>query len=95
MFVGDLRQLTISIRSSTGSASRYTFVGSNEDGFQAALSTPSPTIPNGNWSIVTVLTAQGLYAFDPMVGFRWLNCYRDSISVSASSNCTIVLAGRT
>lgn len=94
-FVGDLRQLTISIVSSTGSASRYTVVGTNDDGLRSALGTPSPLVPSGGWSIATVLTGQGLYAFDPTVGFRWINVYRDAVSVSAASNCTITLAGRT
>ena len=92
-FVGDFQQLSVSIQSSTGSASRYTILGTNLDGFQSTLSSANPTIPANGWSIVTVLTAQGLYSVD--VGFRWVNAVRDAISVSAASNCTIVFAGRT
>jgi len=94
-FVGDLRQLTISIQTSTASASRFTFVGTNDDGFQAALGTPSMLVPNANWSIVTVLTNQGLVVFDPAPGFRWINGFRPDYGVSATSNVTVTLAGRT
>lgn len=93
-YVGDLRQLTISIQTSTASASRFTFVGTNDDGFQAPLGTPSMLVPSGNWSIVTVLTSQGLVIFDPAPGFRWINGFRPDFGVSASSNVTVTLAGR-
>lgn len=94
-FTGDFRQLTVSIRSSTASASRYTFIGTNDDGFAAVLGTPLQTVPSGGWSILTTVTAQGLYTFDPTAGFRWINVFRDTISVSASSNVTVTFAGRT
>lgn len=92
--VADFHYLTVSVESSTASASRYTIVGSNQDGFQRALTTPSPTVPQNGWSIVTALTTQGIYGFD-VLGFRWVNVYRDAISVSAASNASIILAART
>lgn len=89
-FIGDLRQLTLSIESQTNSASIYTLVGTNADGLQSALPTPSQTL-NGPWSIITALTAQGMYAFDPgALGYRWLNAFRPS-----ASSITMILAGRT
>lgn len=88
--VQDAATLTISIQSSTGSASRYTVVGTNDDGLQSALGTPSQTAPAGGWSVVTTITSAGVYTIDP--GVRWLNVFRDTISVSASSNVTVTLA---
>lgn len=89
-YVGDAATITVSIQSSTGSASRYTILGSNADGFTAALGTPSQTVPAGGWSIVTALTAQGVYTIDP--GLRWLTSVRTVIDTSASSNVTIIFA---
>lgn len=87
-FVGDFRQLTLSIESQTNAASRYTVIGTNDDGFREALGTPLQTAPTDGWSIVTVLTAQGVYSVDP--GLRWLNVFRPS-----ASSATVVLNGRT
>lgn len=84
VFIGDFRQMSLSIESSTASASRYTFQGSNAEGFQAA-------IREAEWSSLTVITTQGLQTVDP--GLRWLRCDRDDISVSAASNTTISLNG--
>ena len=84
VFVGDFRQLALSIESSTGSASRYTLYGSLENGFNASLRAAS-------FSAVTAVTAAGDYTLDP--GLRWVYAQRDTISVSASSNATITLAG--
>lgn len=92
-YVGDAELITISIQSSHASASRYTVVGTNQDGFQAALTTPSMLVPANNWSIVTAIVGQGLFKID--AGMRWLNCFRDAIQVSASSNATITFATRT
>lgn len=87
-FVGDAATISISIVSSTGSASRYTILGTNDDGFQSALGTPSQTVPAGGWSIVTVLTSQGVYTVDS--GLRWINSCRTVIDTSAASNVTII-----
>jgi hypothetical protein len=87
-YVGDAATLTVSIQSSTGSASRYTILGSNGDGFQSALGTPSQTVPAGGWSIITTITSQGLYTID--TGFRWINSVRTVIDTSAASNVTIL-----
>lgn len=88
-YVGDVRQLTLSIETQTNSASRYTVIGTNDDGFASALDTPSQTVPSGGWSVLTTVTQQGVYAFDP-VGVRWLNVFRPS-----ASSATATLAGRT
>lgn len=92
-WAGDYDAITISIQSSTASASRYTILGTNLDGFQSTLSSANPTIPAGGWSIVTTITSQGIYTIDP--GVRWLMPVRDNVSVSASSNATFVFEGRT
>lgn len=80
VFVGDCRLLSVSIQSSTGSASNITIQLSNDDGFKAA-----PAF----WSTVTVLPNQGIYAIDP--GARWVRAERANIAVSAASNCTVTL----
>ena len=92
--VADFDKLTVSIQSSTASASRYTIIGTNDDGLQSALGTPLQTAPSAGWSIVTAITAQGIYGFD-VTGLRWINVFRDGISVSAASNVTVALAART
>lgn len=84
VFVGDFRFMSISVESSTGSASRYTVQISDADGFGTA-------IREGEWSTGTVLTSQGVQTVDP--GIRWVRVQRDTISLSASSNATIRLAG--
>lgn len=90
-YAGDFARLTISVQTSTASASRFTVVGTNLDGFQAALPNPSQTIPANNWSVVTVITVQGVYTIDP--GVRWLNVFRPDFGVSATSNTTITATG--
>lgn len=91
-YTGDFNEISVSIQSSTASASRYTIVGTNADGFQSALGTPSPTVPSGGWSILTTLVSEGMYTVAP--GARWITAYRDNVSVSASSNVTVTFAGR-
>lgn len=78
--IADFRQLAVSIETQTNSASRYTVIGTNDHGLNEALGTPSQTIPNDGWSILTTIVAQGIYTFDPMPGFRWLNVFRPSAS---------------
>lgn len=92
MLIADYRQLSVSIQSSTASASRFTFVGTNDNGLSSALGTPSQTVPSGGWSIITTITNEGMYVLD--TGFRWINAFRPGIAVSASSNVTITLQGR-
>lgn len=87
-FVGDAGTLSVSVQSSHSSAgSRWTLVGSNDDGFTAALGTPSYASAQNGWSVVTTLTQAGLYTID--CGFRWITSFRSNIEVSASSNVTI------
>lgn len=87
--VADLRTLSLSIQTQTNSASQFTVIGTNDDGLQSALGTPLQTAPANGWSIVTTISAQGLYAFDP-IGFRWINIFRPS-----ASSATCVWQGRT
>lgn len=81
-FVGDARLLTLSIESSTASASRWTISGSNADGMQAA-------IPEASWSVLTTLLGRGLYTIDP--GARWLRAEQPNFSLSATSANTLTL----
>ena len=91
-YTGDFNEISVSIQSSTASASRYTIIGTNADGFQSALGTPSQTVPAGGWSILTTLLGEGMYTVAP--GARWITAFRDTISVSANSNVTMTFAGR-
>lgn len=89
--VTDLRQLSLSIQSQTNTASQFTLIGSNDDGLRVALGTPLQTAPANGWSIITVLTSQGQYTFDPgALGFRWVNIFRPS-----ASSVTATFNGRT
>jgi hypothetical protein len=80
IFVGDCRLLSVSVQTSTASASNVTISLSNDDGFTAAV---------GRWSTVTVLPAQGIFTVDP--GARWLRAERANIAISAASNATVTL----
>lgn len=88
-YVGDAATLSVSISSSASNGSRFTIVGSNDDGFQSALGTPSQTGSAGNWSVVTAIVQQGIYTIDPPA-FRWINAFRDGTSVASMT--TIVFA---
>lgn len=81
-FIGNAETLSVSIISSTASASNITLRGSNADGLQAA-------IPNASWSVLTVLPAAGNYVVER--GLRWLLAERADIAVSAASNTTVLL----
>lgn len=82
VFVGDARLLSVSIETSTTSASRFTVSMSNADGFQAA-------IPVTSWSVVTTILNAGAYTIDP--GARWARFERPNFGISATSNVTILL----
>jgi hypothetical protein len=82
-FTGDARLLSLSIQSSTASASRFTISGSNEDGFQAA-------IPEASWSVLTTLLNRGNYTVDP--GIRWIRAEQPNFSLSATSANTLILS---
>lgn len=89
--VQDFRQLSMSIETQTNAASRFSLIGSNDDGLQSPLGTPSQTIPADGWSHITCLTSQGLYNFDPgSLGFRWINIFRPS-----ASSATVTFNART
>jgi hypothetical protein len=81
IFVGDVRLLSVSIQTSTASASNVSISLSNDDGFRAAVQ---------HWSVVTVLPNQGIFTIDP--GARWLKAERANIAMgSTASNATIQL----
>lgn len=81
-WVGDARLLTLSIQSSTGSASRFTISLSNANGFQAA-------IPEASWSVATTLLNVGIFTIDP--GARWIRAEQPNFSLSATSANTLTL----
>jgi hypothetical protein len=65
--VVDLRQMAVSLATSTTSASRLTLQASHEDGFTAAITV---------WSDLTAITLAGVYTIDP--GMRWMRGLRGS-----------------
>lgn len=79
----DMRQITLSVQTAVPAASRFTVIGSNDDGLQSALGTPLHTVDAGGWSIVTVVTAPGLYNI--AAGLRWLNVFRASGSTDTAA----------
>ena len=81
-FVGDARLLTLSIQTSTASASRFTISGSNADGLQAS-------IPDASWSVMTTLLNAGIYTIDP--GARWIRAEQPNFGLSATSANTLTL----
>ena len=81
VFVGDCRLLTVSVQTSTGSASNITISLSNDNGFQSDII---------HWSTVTVLPQNGIFTIDP--GARWLRAERANIALgSNASNATVQL----
>lgn len=83
MFVGDCNALTLSIATSSTSASLFTVRGSNGNGFQSA-------IPDYSWSVLTAIPNAGIYLIAP--GVRWIFVERANFNaVSAASMTTIVL----
>lgn len=100
-YVGDFRQITMSIQTGSAFASRITVQGSNGDGFQSTLSVNggygNSTVPIGGWSHLTVILPVGainLFTIDP--GFRWLCVIRSTqVSGQTASNVTVTINGRT
>jgi hypothetical protein len=80
IFVGDCRLLSVSVQTSTGSASNVTIQLSNADGLQSSTFF---------WSTVTVLPLAGIFTVDP--GARWIRAERANIGISATSNTTVLL----
>ena len=78
--VCDYAQMSLSWQSSGADASRLTIWATNEDGLRSSLNT---------WSVVTGLTAQGVYVVEP--GIRWLRVTRQS----ADSLSEVYFQGRT
>lgn len=86
-YVGDFRELTVSISSSATFPTSYPIDGSTADGFQASIPTNSwVTIAN-----VTGVSTNTLLTIDP--GFRWIRS-RSSDGVSAASAYTLTFSGR-
>lgn len=85
IMVADFRDMSLSIQSSTASASNITVQGSNAEGFATAIA-------NATWSNLTVIATQGIQTIDP--GIRWIRAIRDGIAVSAASNTTVTLQGK-
>lgn len=84
IFVGDCRLLSLSVVTSTGSASNVTVSLSNDPGFSAVI---------GSWSNVTILPNQGIFSIDP--GARWIRVERAAIAINAAgstaSNTSVIL----
>lgn len=89
--IADYAFISVSIQSTASNGSRWTFMGSNDNGITAALGTPSQTVNQNGWSLVTTIVNSGLYTIS--APFRWLTCFRDG--VSAASMTTITLDMRT
>lgn len=93
-YVGDFKDLTVSITTGADAASRISILGSNEDGFQSTLSSGSPTVNTNQWSHITQILSRGVYTID--TGFRWINALRAaSESGQTASNVTVIFAGTT
>jgi len=82
LFIGDCRLVTLSVQTSTGSASNITVSLSDNDGFQSRDSTLF-------WSMVTLLQNRGIFTIDP--GARWMQVERANIAMSAASNTTVMV----
>lgn len=84
IFVGDCRLLTISIVTSTISASKVTISATNDQLFSQVTAT---------WSTLTVLPNAGVFTIDP--GARFLRAERADIAINATgsvaSNATVIL----
>lgn len=80
-WTGDARILTLSVQSSTASASRFTINGSNADGFKEA-------IPEASWSVLTTITTRGVFTVDP--GCRWIRAEQPNFALSGTSAVTII-----
>lgn len=78
-FVGDFRQLTVSV--STQSTHATNIQVSNADGFQSE-------IPENSWQNVLAVSVNSTFAIT--TGVRWSRS-----SSPAASNATIIFAGRT
>lgn len=81
VLVADWNAITISWVTQSASASLLTIQGTDADGFTA-------TIAAGEWSTVTQLSGQGVYAIEP--GLRWIRAGRSAIDSQGS----VVVAGR-
>jgi hypothetical protein len=82
-FVGDARLLSLSVITSTTSASRYTISLSNDDGFQSAVV---------NWSVATTIVNAGVFVVDP--GSRWLRAERPNFGMGSAASMSTVLLNK-
>lgn len=74
VLTADAATLSLSWTTVSGTASRLTVQGSNDQGFTGAIT---------NWSTITALTAQGFYTVDP--GARWMRIQRHSEESQATT----------
>jgi hypothetical protein len=82
-FIGCAWTLSLSVQTSTASASRFTISMSNADGLQSA-------IPEASWSVATTILNAGIYTVDE--GSRWIRAEQPNFALSATSAVTITLA---
>jgi hypothetical protein len=91
--VQDFARLSVSVQTSAATASAVTLIGTNDDGLQSALGTPSHATQQNGWSIITALTGPGIWNFDPgALGFRWINAFRNTYDAN-TSKITVTIAG--
>ena len=81
VFLGDACQMTWSLTTSSTTASRWTLLGNNGDGFFAALA-------DADWFPIAPVTAQGIYSIDSggaLSGLpRWIELQRTPSASSIS-----------
>ena len=90
VFLGDAVQMTWSLTTSSGTASRWTFQGNNGDGFTSELA-------EADWFDLVSVTVQGFYSVDSSGALsgmpRW-GRYRRTPSASSSTILTSYLVRR-
>ena len=83
-FVGDAYHVSWSLTSSSGTASRWTVQGSNEDGFTAA-------IDGSSWQDMQGVTVQGVYGVSTSSTPRWIRFQRTPSTSSSTIAFSYVL----
>jgi hypothetical protein len=81
VWCGDANVISVSIVSVAAVASVWTLEGNNGDGFLTALGALS-AISSGEWSVITTITAQGIYSITP--GARWIRAIRPAVNSLAT-----------
>lgn len=87
LFTGDASMVDFSITTSSGTASRWTWLGcdgnSPQDGFMTAL----PSVDSNNWNPVKIATTNGWFSFDTIP--RWTVLLRTPSASSTTIRLTI------